>query len=110
MDELTLTCRKKLRPLTSRQTVPSSVTNQFESNITCVSHCVREGKRGGCPGTITRAARVSTINNYKQIKRNYVSMPEYECSYLSITIIFIQYFHINHTQEKLIFWNYLMAA
>ena len=77
MDELTLTCRKNLRPLTSRQTVPPSITNQIKSNITCVSHCVRESECGGCPGTITRAARVSTINNYKQIKKNYVSMPEY---------------------------------
>ena len=62
---LTLTGRKNTRPLTSRQTVPSSLTNQFESNITCVSHCVREGEGTSSPGTISRGERVSTIH-YKR--------------------------------------------
>ena len=69
---LTLTGRKNTRPLTSRQTVPSSVTNQFESNITCVSHCVREGEGGGCPGTISRGARVSTANQCLRINRKLI--------------------------------------
>ena len=71
---LTLTCRNYTRPLTSIQTVPSSVTNQFESNITCVSHCVREGEGGGCPGTISRYARVSTANQYLRIRRKLIPL------------------------------------
>ena len=65
MYELTLTCRKTSRPLTTRKTSPASVTNQIKSLITCVGHCVREGEGIGCPGTISRGARVSTINYYK---------------------------------------------
>ena len=71
---LTLTCRKNTRPLTSRQTVPSSVTNQFESNITCVSHCVREGECAGGPGTISRGSRVSTTNQYLKINRKLIPL------------------------------------
>ena len=69
---LTLTRRKSTRPLTSRQTVPSFVTNQIKSLITCVGHCVREGESAGCPGTVFRDPRVSTSNQCLRINRKLI--------------------------------------
>ena len=59
---LMLAGRKNTRQPTTSQTVPSAVTKHFKSNITCVSHSVREGEGGGYPGTILRDARVFTAN------------------------------------------------
>ena len=63
--QLTLTCRRSSRPMSTIKTVPASVSYQSESIITCVIHYDRVGEDADSSGSINRGARISTINHYE---------------------------------------------